>query len=83
MFTAVLIGEATEKLQAALAGRIEVSAADSIEEAVARAARIARTGEVVLLSPACASHDQFRNFEDRGDRFKAAVGALRPGGDTR
>ncbi len=77
---AVLIGEATEKLQAALAGRVEVATAKSIEDAVAQAAKLAREGDVVLLSPACASHDQFRNFEERGDRFKAAVVALQARG---
>ena len=44
--------------------------------AVRRAARIAQPGDVVLLSPACASFDQFRDFEARGDAFAAAVAAL-------
>jgi len=73
---AVLIGEATGKLEAALAGRVDVLAAASIEEAVQRAAGLARRGDVVLLSPACASQDQFRDFEERGDRFRVAVAAL-------
>jgi UDP-N-acetylmuramoylalanine--D-glutamate ligase len=73
---AVLMGEAAGKLEAALAGRVDVHAAASIEEAVQRAAGLARTGDVVLLSPACASQDQFRDFEERGDRFRAAVAAL-------
>jgi UDP-N-acetylmuramoylalanine--D-glutamate ligase len=73
---AVLIGEATEKLAAALAGRVEVHRAPGIEEAVARAASLAHPGEVVLLSPACASQDQFRDFEERGERFRSAVARL-------
>ncbi len=80
---ALVIGEATEKLQVALANRVEVIAAESIEDAVARAAKIARPGDVVLLSPACASHDQFRNFEERGERFKAAVVSLSVRGAAR
>lgn len=78
-----LIGEATEKLRAALANRVEVSGAESIEDAVTRAAKIARPGDVVLLSPACASHDQFRSFEERGERFKSAVASLRGRGGGR
>jgi UDP-N-acetylmuramoylalanine--D-glutamate ligase len=73
---AVLIGESAKKLEAALAGRIDVCAAASIEEAVQRASQLAQPGDVVLLSPACASQDQFRNFEERGERFRAAVTEL-------
>jgi UDP-N-acetylmuramoylalanine--D-glutamate ligase len=50
-----------------------VSRAGSIEEAVEKAYAAARDGECVLLSPACASFDMFRDFEERGQRFKAAV----------
>jgi UDP-N-acetylmuramoylalanine--D-glutamate ligase len=45
-------------------------------DAVQRAADIARQGDVVLLSPACASFDMFKNYEDRGQQFCAAVEAL-------
>ncbi len=76
---ALLLGEAAPKLAEALAGLAEVQRVASIEEAVARAARIARAGDVVLLSPACASLDQFRSFEERGDRFRAAVAGLGAG----
>ncbi|MFN7014500.1 MAG: Mur ligase family protein, partial [Bacteroidia bacterium] len=48
----------------------------SAEEAVAVAYRIGKKGDVVLLSPACASFDLFENYEDRGNKFKAAVKAL-------
>ena len=47
-----------------------------LERAVADARAEAETGDVVLLSPACASYDQFRDFEERGERFRALVEAL-------
>jgi UDP-N-acetylmuramoylalanine--D-glutamate ligase len=47
-----------------------------LDEAVKQAASAAKAGETVLLSPACASFDQFRDFEARGDAFRAAVEAL-------
>ena len=72
---AVLIGEAAEAIEAAIGGRLPVRRAQSIEDAVAIAGEVARAGDVVLLSPACASFDQFRNYEDRGERFGRAVHA--------
>jgi UDP-N-acetylmuramoylalanine--D-glutamate ligase len=51
--------------------------AASLEAAVERAARIAAPGETVLLSPACASFDMFRDFEERGEVFRRAVRGLR------
>jgi UDP-N-acetylmuramoylalanine--D-glutamate ligase len=50
----------------------------SLEQAVQRAAELAKPGEAVLLSPACASFDMFRDYKDRGDKFAAAVKALTP-----
>jgi len=76
---AVLIGESAHKLEAALAGRVEVCLAASIEEAVQRACALAQPGDVVLLAPACASQDQFRDYQERGERFRAAVQGLRSG----
>ncbi len=70
----VAIGEAAPDLAAAGSGR--VSLADSIGEAVAEAAARARAGDTVLLSPACASFDMFRDYQQRGDAFTAAVRAL-------
>ena len=69
----VLIGEARDKIAKALAGTAPVHTAESMEEAVQRARALAAPGDVVLLSPACASFDMFRDFEDRGRAFKAAV----------
>jgi UDP-N-acetylmuramoylalanine--D-glutamate ligase len=73
---ALLIGEAAAELERALAGRVEAERVGDLASAVRRAAEIVRPGDVVLLAPACASQDQFRNFEERGERFADAVRAL-------
>jgi UDP-N-acetylmuramoylalanine--D-glutamate ligase len=72
-----LIGEATEELAAALdaAGRAYDRDGD-LEHAIAHAASVAEGGEVVLLSPACASFDQFDDYEQRGDVFRTLVERL-------
>ena len=71
---AYLIGEAAEPLAADLAdASVPFLLATTLERAVAEAASAARTGEVVLLSPACASYDQFRDFEQRGEEFRRLV----------
>jgi UDP-N-acetylmuramoylalanine--D-glutamate ligase len=72
-----LIGAASDELANALdqAGRAYVRAGD-LATAVVRAAAEAEPGDVVLLSPACASFDQFANFEERGDAFRALVERL-------
>lgn len=71
---AYLIGEATDAFAATLAGRVATVRCGTLEVAVAEAAQAARAdGGVVLLSPACASFDQFRSFEHRGDRFREIV----------
>jgi len=73
---AILIGQATEKFELALEGAVGIERAGSLDEAVRRAQALAETGDVVLLSPACASFDMFDDFEDRGRQFKRAVNAL-------
>lgn len=74
----ILIGQAAPKLRRELAGACPMEEAASLEEAVRRAAAAASPGEVVLLSPACASFDMFADFEERGRVFKAAVRGLLP-----
>ncbi len=71
--TLILIGEAKERLRAQLAGCCPMEEAATMEEAVEKAAAVARAGDVVLLSPACASFDMFRDFEERGQAFTAAA----------
>jgi UDP-N-acetylmuramoylalanine--D-glutamate ligase len=70
-----LIGEDAEAIAAALAGAVGVRRCGDLDNAVAAARATARPGEVVLLSPACASFDQYPDFEARGRHFKQLVGA--------
>lgn len=70
-----LIGEAAARLEEDLAGTVPLHRCGDLEGALAAAIRAARPGEVVLLSPACASFDQFRDYEARGDRFRSLVPA--------
>jgi len=72
----LLIGRDAPRLAAALEEGFELVRCASLEEAVDEAAKRASTGEIVLLSPACASLDMFRDYAERGDRFAAAVGRL-------
>ena len=77
---AYLIGEAADQFAATLAGTVAHETAGTLDKALAAAARDAGASSaqepVVLLSPACASFDQYRNFEVRGDAFRALVQAL-------
>jgi UDP-N-acetylmuramoylalanine--D-glutamate ligase len=72
-----LVGEAANDLAVALelAG-VQHEQSGDLETAVRSAAKKARPGEIVLLSPACASYDQFRDFEERGDAFRRIVGEV-------
>ncbi len=70
------IGAAAEKIESQIAGAAEIVRAGTLELAVKLSAANAQPGDVVLLAPACASFDQFQNYEHRGRVFKDAVGAL-------
>jgi len=71
-----LIGEAAGDLDRGLAGAAPVERAGTLERAVAAAAAHAEPGDVVLLSPACASFDQFRSYAHRGEEFRRLVAAI-------
>ena len=74
----VLVGATKEKIAetARRKGFDNVILTDTFEEAVMESARLAREGDAVLLSPACASWGMFKNFEERGDKFKELVNHL-------
>lgn len=73
---AFLLGETREKIRAAWSLFAPCSLVDSLPESVEKAAQAAAPGDVVLLSPACSSFDMFRNYQHRGDVFRAAVQSL-------
>jgi UDP-N-acetylmuramoylalanine--D-glutamate ligase len=75
---AVLIGRDAGLIAAALGGVVPIAFARDMREAVAQAAAMARVGDSVLLSPACASFDMYRNYEERGRVFVNAVRAGLP-----
>jgi UDP-N-acetylmuramoylalanine--D-glutamate ligase len=80
---AYLIGEAAEEFAQALGtlgGDVPFERSGTLEQAVRSAAGQARPGESVLLSPACASFDQFKNFVHRGESFQALVRGILLGG---
>jgi UDP-N-acetylmuramoylalanine--D-glutamate ligase len=77
----IFYGEAAAELQSALASALPARCAATLDEAVQIAAHSARAGEVVLLSPACSSFDQFESFEARGAHFAELARAL-PDGDA-
>ncbi len=72
----ILIGEAAPRIQAVLENFERVTHAASLSEAVSLAAKGATAGDVVLLSPACASFDMFADYQDRGRQFKQLANAL-------
>lgn len=72
----ILLGKDAEKIDTVLNGCVPSFRAKTIQEAVQIAEKLAKQGDSVLLSPACASVDQFKNYQERGDKFIAAVMAL-------
>ena len=78
--TVILIGVEGDKIrqslnQANYGGQI-IDGGDSMDEIVEKAIEVAKSGDVILFSPACASFDMFKNYKDRGEKFKKAVGKL-------
>lgn len=69
----ILVGEAKEKLNRAIGDFSETFLVGTFEEAVYLAYQKSRSGDVILLSPGCASHDMFKNYEERGDYYKRIV----------
>jgi UDP-N-acetylmuramoylalanine--D-glutamate ligase len=74
--SAYTIGEAGELFARLLSPHMPVTNCETLENALNQAAKDSQAGDTVLLSPACASFDQFKDFEQRGDRFRDLVGAL-------
>ncbi len=72
----LLIGSAAEKIAGQIAGSVKVERVETLERAVEHGERAARPGDIVLLAPACASFDQFENYEQRGRVFKQLVHKL-------
>jgi UDP-N-acetylmuramoylalanine--D-glutamate ligase len=72
----VALGECAQEVEAAFAGATTVVRAGSMHDAVTAAADLAHAGDVVLLSPACASFDAYRSYAERGDDFAAEVRAV-------
>jgi UDP-N-acetylmuramoylalanine--D-glutamate ligase len=70
---AYLIGEAADRLEADLEGTVPLRRSGDLATALRDATAAARPGDVVLLSPACASFDQFRDYEERGEAFRSLV----------
>jgi UDP-N-acetylmuramoylalanine--D-glutamate ligase len=80
---ALLIGSAAEKIERQIAGSVAIERAGTLERAVQIATCTAQPGDVVLLAPACASFDQFQNYEHRGRVFKELVRQLQRNDETR
>lgn len=72
----ILVGEAKEKLNRVLGDYVETYLLGTLEEAVLLAFQKSRTGDIILLSPGCPSHDLFRSFEERGDYYRKLVSQL-------
>ncbi|OGR53416.1 MAG: UDP-N-acetylmuramoylalanine--D-glutamate ligase [Elusimicrobia bacterium RIFCSPLOWO2_02_FULL_39_32] len=73
----LLIGGASKKIYSEVQGACKMFFSTTLQNAIKKTVKLAQKGETVLLSPACASFDQFKNFEDRGDQFKTIVKNLK------
>jgi UDP-N-acetylmuramoylalanine--D-glutamate ligase len=80
---ALLIGSAAEKIAEQIEGSVAISRSGTLDTAVTLAAQVAHSGDIVLLAPACASFDQFQNYEHRGRVFKQFVHQLQRNDETR
>ncbi len=80
---ALLIGAAADKIEKQIEGSVAIRRAGTLENAVDSAFHAAHSGDIVLLAPACASFDQFQNYEHRGRVFKELVRHLEKGGEIR
>ncbi|HEV8376319.1 MAG TPA: UDP-N-acetylmuramoyl-L-alanine--D-glutamate ligase, partial [Candidatus Polarisedimenticolia bacterium] len=76
----ILMGKARETIAAQIGEPVPTRKVETMEEAVAAASEMAPPGGVVLLAPACASFDAYRNFEERGEDFRRKVVSLAAGG---
>jgi UDP-N-acetylmuramoylalanine--D-glutamate ligase len=76
---ALLIGAAAEKIASQISGSVTVERSGTIERALEFAWHAAKPGDIVLLAPACASFDQFPNYEERGRIFKELVLRMKKG----
>ena len=74
----MLIGAAASKIREQIAGAVPLVDAKTLDVAIREAYAAAQPGDTVLLAPACASFDQFENYEHRGRVFKEVVGKLEP-----
>jgi len=77
------IGAAAEKIESHIKGTTDIVHAETLDNAVRRAAAVAKAGDIVLLAPACASFDQFQSYNHRGRVFKEVVHALEVSAEQR
>jgi UDP-N-acetylmuramoylalanine--D-glutamate ligase len=77
------IGAAAEKIESHIKGTTDIVHAETLDNAVRRAAAVAKAGDIVLLAPACASFDQFQSYNHRGRVFKEVVHSLEAAAEQR